>query len=104
MKVILFYVGLVVAVTVLGLFIEVYQWLRRKLNKPKIGKEKLSLKLLKRDDIVCIKDNNLTFSHIAGKGECIDILKPWEVNWLSDQMDSDISIITHPYCSIAIIS
>ena len=54
-----------------------YEWIRRKLNKPRIGGIELFLcKILSRDDYVCIEGRVYCFSHIAQAGKSIDILSP----------------------------
>lgn len=48
-----------------------YEWLRRKLNKPHIGFERYLIRQLRRDDYVSISGEIWRFSHITKKGESI---------------------------------
>ena len=49
--------------------IAVYQWARRKLNKPLIGSDVFLIKLLERDDYVCIDGKVMRFIYIVRKGD-----------------------------------
>lgn len=48
---------------------EAYQWTRRKLNKPRIGRDVFLIKLLERDDYVCIDGKVKRFIYIVRKGD-----------------------------------
>lgn len=74
----LFYCIVLLAVCFIMLFLisELHAWIRRKLNRCKIGNEHLSARMLKRDDLVCIGENVYRFSHIASYGESIDPVHP----------------------------
>lgn len=52
-----------------------YAWLRRKINKPRIGFVCFLQKLLKDGDYVSINGKVLRFSHIARNGETIDPIR-----------------------------
>lgn len=54
----------------------IYDWMRRKMNTPRIGFDYFLLKLLKRGDYVSIKGKVLCFSHVASVGENIDPIRP----------------------------
>lgn len=54
----------------------VYDWLRRKQNKPRIGFHYFLCRLLKSGDYVSINGKILCFSHITGNGEVIDHIQP----------------------------
>lgn len=64
------------AFVILALFGELYVWIRKKLNRPRIGIEKLSLRLLKRGDYVCIEGEVRCFSHFTQDGEIINPMYP----------------------------
>jgi len=67
-----------------------YEAIRVKLNKPKIGFKPLFLTLLKHDDYICMAGNVMRFSHWTQRGEIIDVLKPsLEAN--KTPYDDDIS-------------
>lgn len=54
----------------------VYEWMRRKTNRPKIGLDRVHRKLLRRGDYVNIDNRILCFSHITGDNEIIDSIRP----------------------------
>lgn len=53
-----------------------YEWFRKRYNKPRMGQMGLFNTRLKRDDYICFGDKVLRFSHIAGKDEIINVLRP----------------------------
>lgn len=53
-----------------------YEIIKVKLNKPKIGFKPLIYSLLKRSDYICIAGNVMQFSHWTQSGEVIDVLRP----------------------------
>ena len=71
--VILLLCGVLVVLTLLG---ELYVWIRKTLNRPLLGIDKLSLRLLKRGDYVCIGDEVKCFSHFTQDGEIINPMYP----------------------------
>jgi len=58
------------------MFSLLYEWIRRKTNKPNVGLESFLLKRLKRGDYVCIEGKVMQFSHITCNGEIIDPIRP----------------------------
>lgn len=67
---------LCVAFVVLTLLGELYVWIRKKLNRPLLGVDKLSLHLLKRGDYVCIGNEVKCFSHFTQDSEIINPMCP----------------------------
>lgn len=70
---VLFVIGIILA---LGAITAAYEWVRKKINKPKIGFPAFLLDKIKRGDYVCIEGKVLRFNHIARENESIDILHP----------------------------
>lgn len=64
-----FCLGLFIILYLVSVLWESYKWLRRKLNKPLIGYEKIDIKLLRRDDYVCIDGKTMRFNHFTKLGE-----------------------------------
>lgn len=67
---------LCVIFVILVLFEAFYVWIRRKMNSPMVGVDKLSLRLLKRGDYVCIENEVKCFSHFTREGEIINPMYP----------------------------
>ena len=76
LKVILFIAGLGLAFVLLCELSIAYEWVRRKLNKPRIGFENFSARIIKEGDYVSIGGRVMRFSHITGAGETINPLAP----------------------------
>lgn len=70
---VLILIAIVAAATFIWMF---YSWLRRKMNKPRIGFESFLRDLLERGDYVSINGKVMKFSHIAEYGEPLDPLRP----------------------------
>lgn len=67
----------VFAVIILGAVALAYDWLRHKINKPRIGGLEYFLrKLIKRDDFISINGKVLRFSHTTQCGEKINPIAP----------------------------
>lgn len=57
-----------------------YEWLRCRMNRPRIGLEYFLCKLLRRGDYVSINGRIMDFSHITKNGETIDPVLPLSNN------------------------
>lgn len=74
MRIIYAILFLIAVIAALASLFFVYDWLRRKMNKTRIGGiEYFLCKLLERDDYVSINGKVMRFSHIARNGETLDI-------------------------------
>lgn len=63
-------------ITLLAFLSNLYNWVKRKNNRPQIGHALLFYKILKRGDYVSINGKVLCFSHIASEGQTINPLYP----------------------------
>ena len=68
--------GFIAALIILSALSLFYEWLRRKVNKPKIGFMHFSSKMFSKGDYVCIKNNVMEFDHWTRDGETIDPIAP----------------------------
>lgn len=75
-RAILFIIALIAIWIVLAILGMAYTWLRRKINKPRIGLESFLSELLERGDYVSINGKVMRFSHVAEYGESLDPLRP----------------------------
>lgn len=75
MRTLLVLIGFVATLFGLVCISVLYEYIRTRLNKPKIGHEPL-IKLLRKDDYVSINGRILTFSHIAKGRESLNLLAP----------------------------
>lgn len=72
----LFLIALIAIWIVLIILEMVYKWLRRKMNKPRIGFYFFLYNMLERGDYVSINGMVMRFSHIARSGESLNSLLP----------------------------
>ena len=61
----------IVGICFLSMF---YEWIKRKVNRPKIGLRYFNPQLIKRDDYVGWENGCMQFSHFASKNESINLL------------------------------
>lgn len=76
MRFLLVVFGMVALLALLVLISMLYEWIRRKTNKPNVGLESFLLKMLKHGDYVCIEGRVMRYSHITRNGEIIDPIRP----------------------------